>query len=650
MTVRRSSNLRCHLPRIVAATIIVTFYAFARLPGISARERTALAARFLFTARVLPELSGNPPRSVRTVHPSLQHISAWISSVGASVALHDLDGDGLPNDVCFVETRTDQVIVAPAPGTPSRYKPFVLTAAPLPFDPATMAPMGCLPGDFNEDGRADILVYYWGRTPLLFLRRGGILSPSGYVACELMPRLERWYTNTATSADLDGDGHPDLILGNYFPDGARILDARAHQGEQMQDSMSRAFNGGSKRFLLWAGATAGAHPTARFRSVNPGLPAPVMYGWTLALGACDLDGDLLPELYIANDFGPDRLLHNRSTPGHVAFSLLEGKKTLTTPNSKVLGRDSFKGMGVDFADLNGDGLPDIYVSNIAAPYALEESHFLFASTGDVRRMKEGVAPYVDQSEPLGLSRSGWGWDCKLADFDNDRVLEAVQATGFVKGNVNRWPELHELAMGNDQVLRHPDCWLRVQPGDDLSGHQRTAFFVRASDGRYQDIGREIGLREPHVTRGIAVADVDGDGRLDFASANQWESSYLYHNESPRTGAFLGLYLRLPVHAEDLGATHVRIGTPGGEGSDRPAIGAVAAVYLPNGKRLAASVDGGNGHSGRRSPDLHFGLGSLPADTHLRVDVRWRDPNGHLRQDTLSLVPGWHTVVLGWRRG
>ena len=87
-----------------------------------------------------------------------------------SVALNDLDGDGLPNDVCNVDPRTDSVTVAPAPGTDMRYEPFELNAGAL-YNAATMAPMGCLPGDLNEDGLMDIVVYYWGRTPIVFLAR-----------------------------------------------------------------------------------------------------------------------------------------------------------------------------------------------------------------------------------------------------------------------------------------------------------------------------------------------------------------------------------------------------------------------------------------------------------------------------------------------
>src|SRR5207253_4741204 len=149
--------------------------------------------------------------------------------------------------------------------------------------------------------------------------------------------------------------------------------------------------------------------------------------------------DLLPEVYFANDFGPDVLLHNLSRPGVLRFEVLTGEPGFTTPSSKVLGKDSFKGMGVDFADLNGDGLLDIYVSNIAAEYALEESHFIFLSTGRLDLMKQRIAPYVESSEALGLSRSGWGWDTRFGDFNNDGVVEALQAVGFMNGTVNRWP-------------------------------------------------------------------------------------------------------------------------------------------------------------------------------------------------------------------
>jgi len=643
-----AARLRRHGTRVVALVVILALWGLARLPEATESERATLAARFAFVRTALSGVGAPPLRTVRPVHPSLERISAWISSVGAAAALNDLDGDGLPNDVCHVDPRADQVIVAPVPGTGERYRPFTLSPAPLPYDSATMAPMGCLPGDLNEDGRMDVVVYYWGRTPVVFVRAGDPIGPHAWLPREVVPGGGRWYSNAATLADLDGDGHVDLIVGNYFPDGARILDAAApaDQRESMQHSMSRAYNGGGPRLLLWKGATTGTEPTVRFEEARDAVDAEFSRGWTLAVGAADLDGDLLPELYLANDFGPDRLLHNRSTPGRPRFVALRGTKTLGVPNSKVLGRDSFKGMGVDFGDLNGDARLDIFVSNIASEYALEESHFAFLSSGPATLMRTGVAPYVDRSEPLGLSRSGWAWDAKLADFDNDGVLEVLQATGFVKGAVNRWPELHEVAMGNDELLADPRSWHRLQPGDDLSGSDRNPFFVRGAHGRYVDVVRELGLAESAVSRGIAIADVDGDGRLDFALANQWGPSSFYRNECRACGAFLGLHLQLPLRPGKPGMIIARPGHPGADTLGRPAIGAEATVHLPDGRRLVAQVDGGNGHSGKRSPDLHFGLGRAGAGP-FRVELRWRDPSGNVQEHTLSVPPGWYTVLLGW---
>lgn len=603
-----------HARRLLAVALLGALYLLARLPDISNTERTRLAGRFRFERSVLPVVPGPEVRSVRPVHQSLRHIQSWISSVGAAVALNDLDGDGLSNDLCYVDVRTDQVIVAPVPGTGARYQPFALDAGSL-YRRDTMAPMGCLPGDMNEDGRMDLLVYYWGRTPIAFLQQGPSMNTAAYRPVEIVPGGERWYTNAALFADLDGDGHADLVIGNYFEDGARILDTHDAGREHMQHSMSQAFNGGSKRLMLWQGP-------AQYRDVPGVLSEDVNHGWTLAIGAADLDGDLLPELYFANDFGPDRLLHNRSTPGRLQFDLLEGVRTPGVPKSKVLGNDSFKGMGVDFGDVNGDGWPDIFVSNIAAPYSLEESHFLWVSTGRVEQMRHGIAPYVDQSESLGVSRSGWGWDARLADFDNDGTPEALQAVGFLRGKTNRWPELHEIAMGNDELLAKPAIWHRFEPGDDLSGHQHNPFYVRASDGRYYDVAHELGIDDSHISRGIAIADVDGDGLLDYALANQWEDSLFFRNTSPQTGHFLGLRVQ--------------------RSNGVPVIGAAAVVTLPDGRKLHAQVDGGTGHSGKRSPEMHFGLGKI--NVPVNVEIRWRDRTG-IHERSESMTPGWHKVVL-----
>jgi enediyne biosynthesis protein E4 len=271
---------------------------------------------------------------------------------------------------------------------------------------------------------------------------------------------------------------------------------------------------------------------------------------------------------------------------------------------------------------------DVYVSNIAQNWALAESHFVWVSDGRPERLRDGVAPYRDAGEDLGLSRSGWGWDARFADFDNDGVHEAIQAIGFMRGTKNRWPELHELAMGNDNNMRHTAAWARFEAGDDLSGNLHNPFFVRAKNGRYYDLAEDVGIADNFLSRGLSLADVDGDGDQDLAVANQWERSWFYRNDARRPGASLGLDLRLPA----------------GTGT-RPAVGATATVHLPDGARRVAQVDGGAGHSGKRAPLLHFGLGAVGSRQPLRVDVRWRDGQGQERSATYRLTPGRHTLLL-----
>jgi hypothetical protein len=413
----------------------------------------------------------------------------------------------------------------------------------------------------------------------------------------------------------------------------------------MPDTKSRSFNGGRNRLLLWAGDQSGAPPSLRYVDASQALSEQIARGWTLAVAAGDLDGDGLPELYFANDFGPDALLHNRSTAGKLRFEPLRGEGGFNTPKSFVLGQDSYKGMGADLADLNGDGLMDIYVSNISTPWGLQEGHFLWLSSGRPERMRDGIAPYVQGSGRLGLDHSGWGWDARLDDFDNDGVAEAIQATGFVKGRVNRWPELQALGTANDALLTDPRNWPKFQPGSDISGHEPNAFFVRDASGKYCDIAKEIGLGQPMVTRGVAIADVDGDGDLDFVFANQWEDSYFYRNDSPAPGAYLALALRLPLDDRTPPRVHPRLPDATMPAS-LPAVGARATLILPDGRRMSALVDGGNGHSGKRAPNLHFGLGALKADQALKLEVRWRDRRGQERSRSFDIQPGWHTVLLG----
>ena len=119
------NKIRAQTARLTAIAVILFLYGISWLPQLADAERAVLAAGFKFASTPLPELSGYEYQTIRNVHPELKHIAGWLSAMGASVALNDLDGDGLPNDVCHIDIRIDQVILSPVPETPDRYDPFV---------------------------------------------------------------------------------------------------------------------------------------------------------------------------------------------------------------------------------------------------------------------------------------------------------------------------------------------------------------------------------------------------------------------------------------------------------------------------------------------------------------------------------------------
>ena len=628
--------LKTYSIKALALIVLVFLYALTVPKSVSVEERNELASQFKFTKLNLFEPSNVIPATIRIVHPQYEKISAWISSVGAAVAATDMDGDGLPNDIIHVDPRYDKVFVEPAPGTITtthNYQPYSLNVKNLAYDAATMAPMGVLANDFNEDGKMDALVYYWGRTPVIFYQ-----TDLGFVESELLLTNTKYNSNTGTLADFDGDGHIDILIGNYFPDNGKVLDAKATDNTQvMQHSMSRADNGAVNRMFLWKGNENGKAQFEEIKNWNQGIDNPD--DWTLALAAADINGDMLPEIYVANDFGEDKLLYNLSTPGHLKFKQLRGVKHLNTVNSTVLGKDSYKGMGVTFADINNDGMLDIYVSNIAEEWALFESHYCFICTGEFDKMKDGYAPYVNESEAMGLSRSYWSWDAKLGDFNNDGTLEAMQATGFAKGTIDRWPELQELAMGNDELLAKTQSWPLFQAGIDLSGDAHVPFFVKSKSGKYFDLAFNVGVGDNQITRGIALADIEHDGDLDFITADQWMSSHLYRNDYPGQNSFLGLTFLFPTVKD--GAKSILVDS---EAKGRYAIGATVKVKLPNGKSFVSFVDGGNGHSGKSASEIFVGLGNDKTEK-LNIEIRWRMSNGKDTSASITTTTGWHKILL-----
>ncbi|HST47987.1 FG-GAP-like repeat-containing protein [Jatrophihabitans sp.] len=647
-----NTRLRRLLPGVLAIVVGAALYVGANSAvAVSGASQTAAHYKFRELPIALPPgYNDQHMNTIREVNPAFQKIRSWISAVGASIAINDFTGHGRSDGMCIVDPRTNGIIVTYTPTAPlaDRFTPFTLNPAPLPYD-NTMAPTGCAAGDFTGDGRIGFLVTYWGRTPILFLPKSDATTPSAsaYLPQELLPSQSadgryhgpRWNTDAAYIADLDGSGHPSIMIGNYFPE-SDVLDPNGLKNVSMTNSLSTGNNAGGDRVLRWHSATSGTHPSVQYVEEREALPFQVSSGWTLAISGADLTGDGLPEVYIANDFGHGHLLYNRSTKGTIRFTEAKGERGPTTPKSFVVGNGSFKGMGVDFADLNSRGKFDFLISNINVAWGLEESNLVFVNDAKdeadmARQLAKGVAPFTQKAQQYGLAWTGWCWDVKTGDFLNNGQQEVIQTDGFIKGKINRWNWLQEAATANDDLLVNPAMWPNFQPGDDMSGNESLAFYARNSEGTYVNINSELGLAVPIPTRAIATGDTTGTGTLDFAVARQWGPPAFYTNESPDRGNALELQLYRP-------ATDPAGAGKGLQALGTPAYGATVRITTPQGSQIS-QVDGGGGHVGFRSFDVHFGIGSYTGP--VSVQIQWHDTEGGLHQQTLSLKPGVHTLML-----
>jgi hypothetical protein len=127
----------------------------------------------------------------------------------------------------------------------------------------------------------------------------------------------------------------------------------------------------------------------------------------------------------------------------------------------------------------------------------------------------------------------------------------------------------------------------------------------------------------------------------------WGPASYYHNEHPVAGSSLILNLLLPLSPEWSVATVIHQGKQRSGLMSRAAVGAAVTVTRSDGKVLTRQVDGGNGHSGKRSPELHFGLGD--SQEIVKVEIRWRDQQGQVRQEFFDLKPGRYSIVLAWAK-
>jgi hypothetical protein len=367
-------------------------------------------------------------------------------------------------------------------------------------------------------------------------------------------------------------------VGNYFADFdlTRLATTRI-----MHDSFEASRNAGHNQLFH-------QEPDGSFRDVAPALGVDDA-GWTLAAGAADVDNDGWPDLYVANDFGTDKLFLNRR----------DG--TFKDVSAEALGIDTKKGMNVDFGDFNGDGWLDVYVTNISTPRYVREGNMLWLNNGVG---KDGKLSFTDVGAEAGVAMGGWAWGARFFDADNDGDLDLFCANGFISaGEGDYWPDIVAWRSKPHQPI---DALSWPPIGDkSFSGFEPDRFWRNVDRSSFVEEAAAVGLASTRDSRGVVAFDYDNDGDLDLYVANQGQAGQLFRNETSHRGHWLELTLRgAPVAA-----------------TNRDAVGARITVTLA-GAKLIRERDGGNGYAGQSDPRVHFGLGDATAVRHL--EILWPD--------------------------
>jgi len=432
--------------------------------------------------------------------------------------------------------------------------------------------------DYDNDGWRDLLVVRFG-TPILYHNERAAAFRDVSASSGLTT-----FGNTiaAMAFDYDNDGRLDLLFGNYFKP-LNLLDLP--DPHVLPNDLDNAVNGGG--VTLWHSLGNG-----RFENVTAKAGFAGHTGWTLDVGHGDFDDDGDQDVYLANDYGTDRYFVN------------DGDGTFTDKTETALGGfDTKKGMNVDVGDYDNDGKLDVYVTNITDEY-MKECNMLWHNNGD--------GTFTDLSRETGTCETLWGWAAKFGDYDNDGLLDLFVVNGLRSaGPDNYIPVLVEMITRPGVDFTDVRQWPSIGTMT-WSGYQKKKFYRNLDGQVFKEMSAAAGVDNDKDGRGLAVADYDNDGRLDFFQANADQEPLLYRNVT--TGAGHWIQLKLV-----------------GSKSNRDAIGARVTVKTAARTQIR-EVDGGNGYAGQSLQRLHVGLGASTAVPS--VSVRW--PSGAVQQVTAVL--------------
>jgi hypothetical protein len=558
------------------------------------RSNDALARPVADAARPAFELRDETARAgIRFVHqraqldPRLANVEAHIAALGAGVSVADFDADGW-QDLYFTNSRFG------APNALYRNRgdgTFEDVAASAGVADVSRhgdgASMGSVWGDVDNDGREDLLVYRYGYLALFRNLDGtrfrDVTESSG---------LRRWInSNGAIFLDYDRDGLLDLYVTAYFRDSVDLWNVTSTR--IMHNSFEFATNGGKN--LLFHNIGGG-----RFEDVTDRLGVGSTR-WTLAAASADFNADGWPDIYLANDYGPEELFLND-----------QGKRFVLT--TAGLESESKSGMSVALGDVYNRGRLDVFVTNISARGYLFQNNNLRLNELGERQKFTNVADAT-------VADAGWAWGAQFADLNNDGVDELFVANGFISANrdKNYWYSMSKIAGAHKSLFEDARSWPAF--GDaSLSGYERSRVFLNRGVGGWADVAASVGVRDELDGRAVAVADLSNRGAQDVVVANQGQPALLYRGHPDTANHWIGFTLV---------ATR----------SNRSAIGAEVVVDY-GGRTQRRVVDGGMGFASQNDRRPHFGLGRV--ERVERVVIHW--PSGETQVVRDPLVDRINTIV------
>ena len=338
--------------------------------------------------------------------------------------------------------------------------------------------MGVAVGDYNNDGREDLYVVgVHGNT--LFRNNGDgtftdVTEAAGVSGASAQGR--KLWSVAAAWVDYDNDGHLDLIVSNYC-DWTPGEDPICGGLNDRDRSYCHPDKYRAEPILLYHNNGDGT-----FADVTAQAGLSKVLGKGMGIAVADYDGDGLPDIFIANDNDRNLLMHNLGG-GKLKEVGMEAGIAYNGDGRQI------SGMGADFRDFDGDGLPDILMTGLRG-----ETFELFRNNG-----KGAFEEASASSGLLALSQPWSGWSCGLVDLDNDGRLDVFIACGGL--------DAHE-----------------SQPNRVL--HNLGGRFADVSG----DAGSDFAVSRVH--RGVAFADFDNDGRIDAAVTSLNQPLELWMNRSP----------------------------------------------------------------------------------------------------------------------